>query len=153
MFLGPERTDPLLLPELDGTVEAPGTELVVARLQVDGAALADVRAWLRVVVADHGWPPPTERTLLLLTTELVANAQNHGPEGGRVALTLGCVGDLLRVAVDDDGAAPPVVRRPAPEALDGRGMLLVDRMAQAWGSDRRPDGGKTVWFTLPVGSP
>ena len=122
----------------------------LGRLQVDGRPLSDVRAWLRELVARHGWPPPLERTLLLLATELAANALDHGPDGGEVVLTVQREGDLLRVAVDDDSAAPPVVRTPPPEAGNGRGMLLVQHLAAAWGTEARSHGGKVVWFTLPV---
>lgn len=123
---------------------------LVAHLQVDVTPLADVRARLRDVAAAEGWAAPVERTLLLLATELVANAQNHGPTGGRVVLRLARTSRAVHVAVDDDGAAAPVVRTPPPDALDGRGMLLVQHLAQEWGSAPRPDGGKTVWFVLPV---
>lgn len=125
----------------------------VGHLEVDAMPLSEVRAWVREVVVAQAWSSPVERTLLLLVTELVANAQGHGPAGGRVSVTLERDGDLVRVAVDDDAAAAPVVRRPPPDAVDGRGMLLVEHLAQAWGTEPRPDGGKTVWFTLPVGEP
>jgi anti-sigma regulatory factor (Ser/Thr protein kinase) len=120
----------------------------VSRLQVDAMPLGEVRAWLRTVVAACGWGAPVERTVLLLVTEVVANAQGHGPAGGRGTVALETRADVLRVAVDDDAAAPPVVRRPPPEAVDGRGMLLVEHLAQEWGTTPRADGGKTVWFTV-----
>lgn len=124
---------------------------VLAALQVDDVlTLADVRAWLRQTVREHGWSPPVARTLALLTTELVANAQRHGPTRGRVALRLVRSAGALRVEVQDEGATPPVVRHPPPEAVDGRGMLLVQHLARAWGSELLPDGGKTVWFALDL---
>lgn len=122
----------------------------LGRLQVDGLPLSEVRVWLRGLVAQHGWSPPLERTLLLLATELAANALDHGPAGGEVVLTVQRDGDHLRVAVDDDSAVPPVVRRPPPDAGRGRGMLLVQHLAAAWGTQPHSHGGKVVWFTLPV---
>ena len=81
----------------------------------------------------------------LLATELVANVVTHvgGP------MTLRAVRDGLRVRVEIDDPSPvrPVVRRPAFSEEHGRGMLLVDQLAEAWGVDWRPDG-KTVWFEL-----
>lgn len=123
---------------------------LLGRLTVDAMPLAEVRVWLRGLVAAHGWSARLERTLLLLATELAANAQNHGPPGGQVVLTVTQEGGTLRVAVDDDAAAPPVVRRPSPDAGNGRGMLLVQHLAEAWGTAPRVGGGKVVWFTLPV---
>ncbi|WP_225753573.1 ATP-binding protein [Actinotalea sp. Marseille-Q4924] len=122
----------------------------VARLQVDDLPLAEVRRWLRDVVAGQGWPAATDRTLALLTTELVANAQKHGPAGGRVAVTVRGTADVVRVEAVDEGTTHPVVRHPPQDAVDGRGMLLVQHLAQRWGSELLPDGGKVVWFTLRV---
>ena len=32
--------------------------------------------------------------------------------------------------------------------LDGRGLLIVDQLAEGWGSNEVGTGNKTVWFTL-----
>jgi hypothetical protein len=40
-----------------------------------------------------------------------------------------------------------VSRRFGPEASTGRGLLLVEELADAWGTDVGPQG-KTVWFEL-----
>ena len=44
---------------------------------------------------------------------------------------------------------------PRPEDVadlteSGRGLLLVDALADAWGWAPRPDSGKDVWFRLPT---
>ena len=39
------------------------------------------------------------------------------------------------------------MRRYSAEAATGRGLVLVESLADAWGSDIGPSG-KTVWFEL-----
>ena len=85
----------------------------------------------------------------LLGTELVANVVTHV---GR-PMTLRAVLDSSRVRVELDDPSPirPVVRHPGVNEEHGRGMLLVDQLADEWGVDWRPDG-KTVWFEFAVAS-
>lgn len=65
----------------------------------------------------------------------------------RLALTLDTTTGLLRVAVTDaKGEQLPVV--PADSATDGetgRGLLMVGALADRWGTEPHPPGGKTVW--------
>jgi anti-sigma regulatory factor (Ser/Thr protein kinase) len=87
----------------------------------------------------------------LLTTELVTNALIHADS--EVDLWLREQQDRLRVDVCDWDPRPPV---PAPitfteefesEAEHGRGLLIVEALASAWG--KAPRGrGKSVWFEL-----
>ena len=61
-------------------------------------------------------------------------------------------GRRLRVEVHDDDPSPPVRRPRDPLATTGRGLLLVNALASAWGSE--PAGrGKIVWFELESRSP
>jgi hypothetical protein len=41
------------------------------------------------------------------------------------------------------------VRHPDPAEEHGRGVLLIDELANAWGVEPRADG-KTVWFEIDV---
>lgn len=86
---------------------------------------------------------------VLLTSELVTNAIRHG--GSHIELTADAEPGILVVAVYDDGTAFRVgdLGRPRPEAVSGRGLGMVHRVAHAWGV-RDGDGahGKTVWFRL-----
>ena len=79
----------------------------------------------------------------LLVSELVTNAILHARSGARVDVER--VGDRVRVAVCDDSPAVPRVRNYGPDAVTGRGLLLVQRISNAWGVDPG-DGGKCVWF-------
>jgi two-component sensor histidine kinase len=84
-------------------------------------------------------------TAALLVTELVTNAVLYSP-GDHVTLTL-LVEDEIEVSVWDDDPRLIVLPDPVPDGLHGRGLLLVDHLATAWGS--LPEGeGKTVWFRL-----
>jgi anti-sigma regulatory factor (Ser/Thr protein kinase) len=78
----------------------------------------------------------------ILATELVANAVQHAGTPTRVAVVQ--LEDRLRVEVSDSSPAPPVLRRFGRGATCGRGVVIVDRLADAWGVDTAP-GGKTVW--------
>ncbi|TNC27057.1 ATP-binding protein [Amycolatopsis alkalitolerans] len=84
----------------------------------------------------------------LVATELVTNAYDHagGALGIRLAYEPGR-GRLL-VEVDDASDEPPERRESGVTDLRGRGLMLVGRLAEVWGSRARPGGGKTVWAVL-----
>jgi len=49
--------------------------------------------------------------------------------------------------VSDQGAGVPLAGDGSTDALSGRGILMVEAMASAWGV--RPNGpGKSVWFEV-----
>ena len=86
------------------------------------------------------------QVVALLTTELVANAVRHGG-GDRVRVTVDCSVGGVRVTCSDDNPAEPVVRHVDPDSTSGRGMALVDVLADSWGSVRAVTG-KQVWFQV-----
>lgn len=90
----------------------------------------------------------THDVVALLVSELATNALVHGGTGFTLVVRLD--GDRLRVSVTDGGEGTPQARRPAPEDLSGRGLLLVGRLADHWGVVPGADDGKTVWFELAV---
>ncbi|MFI5755462.1 ATP-binding protein [Streptomyces sp. NPDC051569] len=90
-----------------------------------------------------------------VVAELAANAVLHGHVAGRdFRLALGLSeGGTLRVEVADTRgeAMPQVGRGSGPEAETGRGLLLVEAMADRWGVAARQGPGKTVWAEFDLG--
>jgi hypothetical protein len=83
----------------------------------------------------------------LVTSELASNAVRHAatPFEVLVDLARGCV----RIEVRDGSDRLPRQEDTSGGAT-GRGLMVVDRIASAWGS--APTGrGKVVWAELPVG--
>jgi phosphoserine phosphatase RsbU/P len=83
----------------------------------------------------------------LLTSELVTNAVVHAASAVEIEVVADDGGVTVRVRDADTG--PLVMRASGGSELDegGRGFLLVDRLADGWGTEHR-GGRKTVWFRL-----
>jgi anti-sigma regulatory factor (Ser/Thr protein kinase) len=84
-------------------------------------------------------------TATLLVSELVANAVLHS--GTPLEVVVRCGEDRVRVEVHDGNPHLPVRKHYSNMSGTGRGLMLVERMAADWGSDRTA-GGKVVWFEL-----
>jgi two-component sensor histidine kinase len=83
----------------------------------------------------------------LLASELVTNALAHG--NGRVKVLMECGAGGLAVTVCDDHPARPEVVEAEPLAPGGRGLHMVQTLAQEWGVVPADEGpGKGVWFRL-----
>ncbi|MGW0696798.1 MULTISPECIES: ATP-binding protein [unclassified Streptomyces] len=89
-------------------------------------------------------------TVELLVSELVTNALCHAR--GPVRLNLQVRGSHLRCEVEDTNSEGPVRRTVCADAEGGRGMELLDLLAESWGSSSTATG-KTLWFELPLPVP
>jgi anti-sigma regulatory factor (Ser/Thr protein kinase) len=87
-------------------------------------------------------------TALLLLSELVTNAIQHG-SGGQVDVRLTCTSSQVKIEVR--GGPTNVLQVQTPSLLEehGRGLLLVDTIADAWGVD----AASWVWCTIETVSP
>ena len=113
---------------------------VVVELTNDPRSAGVARRRLRNLLGDH----PRIDDVLLCTSEVVTNAVVHA--GTLSHITVDCDDDLVRVeVVDGSPQALPEARDPAPSSPSGRGMRLVDALADRWGVqvDRSQ---KSVWF-------
>ncbi|MGW7539741.1 ATP-binding protein [Streptomyces sp. NPDC054770] len=84
-------------------------------------------------------------TAELLVSELVTNALRH--TRGPLRLNLQLRDSRLLCEVEDTESAGPARSTADPDAENGRGIELLDLLADAWGSVRTPTG-KTMWFEL-----
>lgn len=91
---------------------------------------------------------PAIDTLHLVLSEVVSNAVVHAGSAPEIAVRL--LDGFLRVEVGDDSDVLPEMRAADPSAVSGRGMAIIESEATRWGVERRPGGGKTVWFDVPV---
>ena len=122
-------------------------------LQTTPEAAGSGRAVVTDVLLGAAMPDLVD-TASLLVSELVTNALRHG--GGPRELLVAVDGRGVDAGVRDASPRPPhpvALDGPGATRVDGglsengRGLLLVERLADSWGW--RPEhGGKIVWFRL-----
>lgn len=86
----------------------------------------------------------------LLTSELVTNAILHA--GSSCVLIVRVENQRVRVEVEDSSRVVPIKRDSPLLSTSGRGMAIVDHVAQDWGVDHTA-AGKRVWFEIPFDAP
>lgn len=104
----------------------------------------------RTFVLSIDWIPENEETrarLATLTSEIVTNAVLHGRTSFTVAVTKSA--SRIRVAVGDRNVQPVLPKTYGPTSPTGRGLHIVEAMADRWGIDTGTDG-KTVWFEIDL---
>jgi anti-sigma regulatory factor (Ser/Thr protein kinase) len=84
-------------------------------------------------------------TAVLLASEVVSNVIVHTASAPAIALARDGAG--VRVTVVDESPVPPRRRWHSATATTGRGLQLLQDLADDWGWDRRGVG-KAVWFVL-----
>lgn len=86
----------------------------------------------------------------LVLSELFTNAIRYS-DSERITCALRVTGNLMRLEVADQGRGltEPQSREPGVEEESGRGLLLVNAVALAWGVQTCTDGkGRLVWAVL-----
>lgn len=85
---------------------------------------------------------------VLVATELVTNAALHAGTTIHMEVVLG--DDKIRIEVADTARTMPKIATRPPDAVDGRGLKLVDALADGgWGVATTAHG-KVVWAVLRV---
>lgn len=117
----------------------------------DPAEVGRARRWARSRLVGYGIgaDEPLAETLILLISELVTNAVVHTGCPAVLRLLFGpadCAG-TVRVEVVDASTCPPRPRHAEGGDTNGRGLELVDGLADRWGW--QPEGhGKSIWCEL-----
>jgi anti-sigma regulatory factor (Ser/Thr protein kinase) len=116
------------------------------RLPATNQAPQDARA-LVAAQLDESLTPEQMQVALLLVSELVTNAVRHAESD---VIQVGVRTDgRVRVSVTDESPETPRQQSPGLDEPGGRGLMIVDQLAQAWGVDPLPGDGKRIWFDVP----
>lgn len=91
-------------------------------------------------------PLDVRQAVELMVSELATNSVRHAQTSFELMVHNAL--DEIRVEVTDRGGGTPTMRSPGPSDPTGRGLRIVDMLADRWGVDEDEAGGKTVWFTL-----
>ncbi|MEV7979313.1 SpoIIE family protein phosphatase [Streptomyces sp. NPDC086519] len=139
----------------------PGDEPLAVRPQIrrtllsvaqdEPERIAEARQHVRELLHDWGSPDQVDSAALLVS-EMLTNVLVHTDAD---ALLLAEVSGQtperrLRIEVTDAGDDLPHKRRPGELASSGRGLVLIEILADAWGVDPRGQG-KSIWFELYEG--
>ncbi|WP_181160626.1 ATP-binding protein [Streptomyces solincola] len=132
---------------------------VQLEIGADPAEVGRARRWARSRLAGSGIgdDETLADTLVLIVSELVTNAVVHtgcpavlrmlagaGPVAGKTG--------TVRVEVADASARPPRPRQAGGEETGGRGLELVDGLADRWGWQHE-GGGKSIWCEVDQEAP
>ncbi|GAA2748521.1 MULTISPECIES: SpoIIE family protein phosphatase [Kitasatospora] len=146
-----EREDDiaLLLLRWDGPAGGRAAQQLRRRIgQADLARISELRGELRDALRRWGVPELID-TAELLSSELVTNAIRHTDRDAMFTTRLyhdeGRA--RLRVEVEDESDLWPTRRTPGEQASSGRGLMLVEALADGWGVEPRGTG-KRMWFEL-----
>ncbi|MFH0522236.1 ATP-binding protein [Streptomyces sp. M41] len=115
------------------------------RLTVGEHSARHIRAIARSLLGEWGMPELTD-AVELGVTELVANVVRHVPDRRCDVLILRRPGGVRVEVVDGCARLPAMPVGARPDVENGRGLLLLDAVADKWGVDRLHHGGKAVWF-------
>ncbi|MFC4533882.1 ATP-binding protein [Sphaerisporangium dianthi] len=123
-----------------------GLRTVCWDLPCDAAVIGGARSMVRGTC--RGWAVPEEVTddIVLVVGELLGNAVVHGRPP--VRLSVWATEEELCVRVTDHGPEDPRRLHLSPEAIHGRGLAIVEALADRWGVVHTADEtgtGKTVW--------
>ncbi|MGI5467224.1 PAS domain S-box protein [Streptomyces sp. CA-132043] len=117
---------------------------VVTELPATASAVPDGRAFLASALGRWGRTEAADEACLLVS-ELLTNAIRHAE--GPLLLRLRMSRSELTAEVSDRSSRRPRLRLAGTDEESGRGLFLVDALADSWGTHPTDDG-KTIWFTL-----
>ncbi|WP_330282896.1 ATP-binding SpoIIE family protein phosphatase [Streptomyces sp. NBC_00588] len=129
-------------------VPPPVRRTMLSIAQAEPERVAAARQQLRELL--HDWPSPDQvDSAVLLVSEMLTNVLVHtDADALLLAEVRGEPGDRrMRIQVTDTSDALPHKRRPGELASSGRGLVLIELLADAWGVDPQGEG-KSIWFEI-----
>ena len=121
---------------------------IVRTLNVAPTAPAEARRSL--VPLDSIVPSDRLDDLRLMVSEMVTNSIVHSGlhRGAPIVLLVKVLPERVRVEVADSGGGFPSEPNP-PSETHGRGLMIVDQLADRWGTER--DSETKVWAEVALG--
>ncbi len=154
----PRPVDPSVLSSSRPVSPGGVPDSAALRIRCSGEGFALARAFTRDTL--RGWSLEHHSDdAVLVITELAANAVAHAvprSPAGDTEVWLGLLlgPDHVVLTVSDQGENTPRCTADAPDLREhGRGLLIVDALADEWGWTLRPPAGKTVWARLSTCPP
>jgi anti-sigma regulatory factor (Ser/Thr protein kinase) len=117
----------------------------LVHLAPDASSLREGRQFVAETLEDWRVDEALIEPVLLVTNELVANAIVHAQSAP--VLSLAAAGPDLLVKVADTSPAVPAPRPATTDETGGRGLILVEALADQWGFEPHSSG-KVVWVTF-----
>jgi anti-sigma regulatory factor (Ser/Thr protein kinase) len=121
--------------------------IVTGQWPAEPSAVPQARRFALDVLAEL--LPDRAALLELMVSELVTNCVVHARSP--FTLRLEASPHEVRVEVSDRAAGSVRPKRPTPHDLHGRGLQIVQKLADSWGVRPSDRGGKTVWFAMNLG--
>ena len=125
------------------------TDRLEVLLPLGRGAARGARHHVEAFLDAQGLNGDVKQRALVIASELVTNAVVHGEEP--ITLEVALRDHALRVEVRDGDEHTGVVarRREDRGVMTGRGLVIVESLAQQWGVRTRP-GGKSVWADIDL---
>ncbi|MFE9135157.1 SpoIIE family protein phosphatase [Streptomyces sp. NPDC007355] len=130
-----------------GRPQAPRRTLMTIA-QAEPERIAEAREQIRQLL--HDWADGDQLdSAVLMVSEMVTNVLVHTDGDALLVAEVACAekSRRLRVEVSDTSDELPHRRHPGEMASSGRGLVLMEMLAHAWGVDPRGEG-KAIWFEL-----
>ena len=83
---------------------------------------------------------------VMVSSEMATNAISHADSPFHASIERSA--GVVRIAIEDAGPGTAAQRQAAHEDVSGRGIMIVEALAERWGHGHLP-GGKVVWAEFP----
>ncbi|MFE3069116.1 SpoIIE family protein phosphatase [Streptomyces sp. NPDC059247] len=131
-----------------GAPPEPPRRTLMTIAQAEPERIAEAREQMRQLL--HDWADGDQLdSAVLMVSEMVTNVLVHTDGDALLVAEVACgeKARRLRVEVSDTSDELPHKRHPGEMASSGRGLVLMEMLADAWGVDPRGEG-KSIWFEL-----
>ncbi|MEU4267958.1 SpoIIE family protein phosphatase [Streptomyces sp. NPDC026092] len=139
----------LLLSRQGPTARQAPRRTMMTIAQAEPERIAAARQHMRQLL--HDWTDEDQiDSAVLMVSEMVTNVLIHTDGDALLVAEVTCDDASkrrMRVEVSDASDELPHKRHPGEMASSGRGLVLMEMLAHAWGVDPRGEG-KSIWFEL-----